>query len=184
MIASNPVIRHLTPDDAPAVARIAVSSGLFPADATEGVDALVSAYFARTEAEGHVCLVALPPGAAPDDPPVAVAYYEPKPGTDGTWELLMIAVDGAAQGHGYGSALMAHAERDLAGRGQRLLLVQTSGVPSFERTRAFYAGLGYDEEARVRDYYEPGDDMVLFRKALGPVGQSRAMAENTSRSAG
>lgn len=61
---------------------------------------------------------------------------------------------------------MDHVERDLTARGARILLVKTSGVPEFARTRRFYGGLGYDEEARIRDFYEDGDDKVVFRKAL------------------
>lgn len=97
---------------------------------------------------------------------VAVAYSEPAVAADRTWYLTMIAVHGAGQGGGRGGALMRHVEADLREREQRLLLVETSGTPDFERTRDFYKGLAYGEEARVRDYYEPGDDMVLFRKDL------------------
>jgi ribosomal protein S18 acetylase RimI-like enzyme len=78
----------------------------------------------------------------------------------------MIAVRGDQQGKGRGAALMRYVEGSLQGRGQRVLLVETSGVPEFAQTRRFYAKLGYAEEARVRDYYSPGDDMVLFRKVL------------------
>lgn len=57
-------------------------------------------------------------------------------------------------------------EDELRADGQRLLLVETSGLADFALTRQFYAKLGYEEEARVRDYFADGDDMVLFRKAL------------------
>jgi len=46
------------------------------------------------------------------------------------------------------------------------LLVETAGTPDYARTRGFYAKCGYEEEARVRDYYAAGVDMVLFRKTL------------------
>jgi ribosomal protein S18 acetylase RimI-like enzyme len=164
-----PTIRRATADDAEFIARVAVDSGLFPAEAVAAVEGLMAAYFARTQAEGHACVVAIPGITQRDRGPVGVAYYEPKPGTDGTWELLMIAVTFDLQGAGLGSALLEHVERDLAGRGQRLLLVQTSGMASFARTRAFYERCGYEQEARVRDYYEPGDDMVLYRKDLSAV---------------
>ena len=86
--------------------------------------------------------------------------------TEGTWNVLAIAVHPDAQGRGHGSALMRHIEASLAERGERVLLVETSGVPAFDRTRAFYRGLDYDEEARIRDYWAAGDDKVVFRKAL------------------
>ena len=78
----------------------------------------------------------------------------------------MIAVRPASQGRGRGAAMLRHVEENLRTRDQRLLLVETSGLPQYDRTRAFYVRCGYEEEARVRDYWTAGDDMVLFRKAL------------------
>ena len=46
----------------------------------------------------------------------------------------------------------------------KLLLIETSSVDSFELTRAFYRKLGFVEEARVREYYGPGDDKIIFWK--------------------
>ena len=68
-------------------------------------------------------------------------------------------------------ALVLHAKGlAIAGLGLeecgRLLLVETSGKLSFERTRRFYAGLGYRREAVIRDYYAAGDDKIVFAKPL------------------
>jgi hypothetical protein len=46
----------------------------------------------------------------------------------------------------------------------------TSGLTSFERTPAFYRKCGYEEEARVREFYEAGEDKVVFRKGLTAPG--------------
>ena len=62
---------------------------------------------------------------------------------------------------------IAHVEDDLKARDQRLLLVETSGLESFDLTRRFYRKNGYDEEARIRDFYRAGEDKIIFRKALG-----------------
>jgi len=62
--------------------------------------------------------------------------------------------------------LLRQVEDALRGQQQRLLLVETSGVPGFALTWAFYEKAGYTAEARVRDYYQAGDDMVLYRKDL------------------
>ncbi|CAN0589115.1 unnamed protein product [Ectocarpus sp. 12 AP-2014] len=48
----------------------------------------------------------------------------------------------------------------------RVLLVETSGNAGFARTRAFYAQAGYEEEARIREFYAAGEDKIIFRKAL------------------
>jgi ribosomal protein S18 acetylase RimI-like enzyme len=46
------------------------------------------------------------------------------------------------------------------------LLIETSGVDDFEAQRRFYRGLGYTEEARIRNFYGSGDDKVIFWKSL------------------
>jgi hypothetical protein len=48
------------------------------------------------------------------------------------------------------------------------MFVETSGLPTYERTRRFYLKNGYEREATLRDYYRDGDDLVVFRKRLAP----------------
>ena len=62
--------------------------------------------------------------------------------------------------------MLNHVEKTLTEKGERLLLVETSGLPNFEMTRKFYRKQGYEEEAKIRDYYKAGDDKIIFRKAL------------------
>ncbi|MET3807628.1 ribosomal protein S18 acetylase RimI-like enzyme [Nakamurella sp. UYEF19] len=158
------MIRPATESDIPAITELAFTSGLFPETEVDTVQALMAEYFARTRDGGHACL--LDDGDGGEEKPVGVAYYQPVPATDRTWTLLMIAVRMDRQGQGRGGALLRQVEAELGGRGQRLLLVETSGIPDFELTRTFYVKSGYTEQARVPDYYEDGDDMVLFHKNL------------------
>ena len=86
--------------------------------------------------------------------------------TDGTWNLQLIAIRPDHQRQERGTALLRYVEQTLVVRGARVLLVETSGLPLFERTRAFYCKCGYEEEARIRDFYKAGDDKIVYRKAL------------------
>jgi ribosomal protein S18 acetylase RimI-like enzyme len=137
------MIRPTTPDDTAAILALAISSGLFPPDATDEVAAVLAGSLAGENGPDHVWLT------DDDGGPVGVAYYAPERLTEGTWNLYMLAVSPDRQRQGRGAAL-----------------VRTSGRGSFERTRAFYRALGYDEEARIREFYKAGDDKVVFRKAL------------------
>jgi GNAT superfamily N-acetyltransferase len=101
--------------------------------------------------------------------PIAIGYCAPERMTEDTANLLLIAVHPDHQRHGYGRALIGEVERDCLIRGDRMLLIETSGLPEFAGQRAFYAGLGYGQEARIRDYYRAGEDKVVFRKLLGPT---------------
>lgn len=154
------MIRPITPDDAAAVIALAVAAGLFPADGTEPLDTMLADYFGGNIDDGHVCVV------DEEGAPLGVAYCAPVPAADRTWDLTMIAVRREAQGQGRGSALLRHIEQALEASGQRLLLVETSGLPTYAPARRFYAKRGYEEEARIRDFYEAGDDKIVFRKVL------------------
>lgn len=148
-------IRPLEWSDLPRVAHLVDSNAMFPSDMLADMTA---GYFSGdTDQRWIVAMMESVTG---------VAYYIPEPMTEGTWNVLLIAVDPQAHGKGIGQALMRHIEAQLAGEDMRVLLVETSGTPGFERTRHFYDQLGYDREARIRDYYAADDDKVIFRKAL------------------
>ena len=94
------------------------------------------------------------------------ACYGPTPGTGATYDLYWIAVHPAYQGCGAGSALLAEIEQRLRDRGGRLVVIETSARDGYDSTRRFYEGRGYHTAARLRDFYAPGDDRIVFAKVL------------------
>ena len=107
-------------------------------------------------------------GAFADDDLLGYACYGPTPGTDRTHDLYWIAVHPGAQGAGAGTHLLDEVERRLRNVGARLLVVETSGRDEYRATRGFYAAREYAASARVRDFYAPGDDRIIFTKRLTP----------------
>lgn len=149
-------IRSSINSDLPAVKRIIDSVELFPSE-------LLDDMFSDGPKDSDQTEFWL---TYDDGSPVAVAYCAPEAMTIGTWNLLLIAVHPDRQGEGIGAQIMSYIEDKLASIGARVLLVETSGAEGFVRTRAFYSQLGYDEEACIREYYDAGDDKVVFRKAV------------------
>ncbi len=86
--------------------------------------------------------------------------------TEGTWNLYLITIRPDLQGQGRGTTLLRYVEQRLKSEGERILLVETSGLASFDRTRSFYRQCGFEEEARIRDFYAEGDDKIIYRKLL------------------
>jgi ribosomal protein S18 acetylase RimI-like enzyme len=97
-----------------------------------------------------------------------VGYYciGPTPLTVGTFDLYWIAVKSDCHNQGIGKILLQHAEDVVRASGGRLMVAETSSQPAYEPTRMFYLRNAYDEVARIRDYYKPGDDLVVFGKHL------------------
>jgi ribosomal protein S18 acetylase RimI-like enzyme len=95
-------------------------------------------------------------------------YYciGPTPGTDGTFDLYWIAVDPLRYGQGIGTALDRHAAAYIRSQNGRLIIAETSSTSRYHQTRKFYQTRKYAELARIRDYYRPGDDLVVYGKIL------------------
>jgi len=109
----------------------------------------------------------------PEEVLVGYACWGPTPATDRTWDLYWIAVDTALQGAGIGTILLQEVERRLVGQHARMLIAETSSRSDYSATRGFYQGLGYREAARVRDFYAPGDDRIIFVKRFLPLADGR-----------
>ena len=90
----------------------------------------------------------------------------PTPLTSGTYDLYWIAVKGLHQSHGIGSQLLEFTERFVQSQGGRLLIAETSSRPQYDKTRAFYVNHCFSEISRIKDYYSPRDDLVIYGKYL------------------
>lgn len=150
------MIRPTQPEDKPAILAIAGAIGFQP----DEIETLGEMLADHLKGNGELWFT------DDDQGLVGVAYCAPERMTSGTWNLLFIAIHPDQQGQGRGTALIHQVEQTLMAQGVRLLLVETSGVPDFDPTRQFYRHCGYEEEARIREFYDAGDDKIVFRKAL------------------
>lgn len=70
------------------------------------------------------------------------------------------------QRRGRGKAILEFICDWLTRSDQRLLIIETAGIPEFQYVRDFYAANGFENEGRIRDFYVEGIDKVIFRKLL------------------
>lgn len=153
---TNPIIKATSSADIAGLQAVLDGTELFPSEMLP--DMLAPALAGETEAFWLTCHSH---GEA-----VGLYYTVPEELADGTWNMLALAVRPDLQGKRLGAALVQAAEQHLKDKGQRILIVDTSGTEDFALTRKFYAQNGYEEEARIRDFWADGDDKVIFRKAL------------------
>jgi len=101
-----------------------------------------------------------------DDSTSGYICFGPTPLTDGTWDIYWIAVDPEMKRQGIGRKLLTEAENGISKAMGRLILVETSSKPDYEKTRKFYESCDYEIIACIPDFYTPGDDKVIFQKRL------------------
>jgi D-alanine-D-alanine ligase-like ATP-grasp enzyme/ribosomal protein S18 acetylase RimI-like enzyme len=97
---------------------------------------------------------------------VGFACYGPIAGTQDSFDLYWIAVAPTEQGRGLGADLCARAEAAMGAAGAKHIYVETSCSDRYAPTRGFYQRLGFAEQARLPDFYAPGDGKVIYVKTL------------------
>jgi ribosomal protein S18 acetylase RimI-like enzyme len=57
--------------------------------------------------------------------------------------------------------------------GAKHIYADTSSSDRYAGTRGFYQRMGFEAEARLPDFYAPGDGKIVYVKALGGDPQPR-----------
>ncbi|MBN2355707.1 GNAT family N-acetyltransferase [candidate division KSB1 bacterium] len=90
--------------------------------------------------------------------------YGPTPLTKDVFDLYWIAVSPSEQNHGYGRKMVQWLENQMEDKKGRLLIIETSSQERYEKTRRFYISQGYKESVRIKDFYKPDDDRIIYVK--------------------
>lgn len=151
-----PILRRMTRADLGVLTPVLEETGLFPPDLLAGMageefDDPALSLWLMAEAAGRA---------------LGFAHARPEALTDGTWNLLALAVRPAAQGRGLGGALVRGVEAALSAQGARLLIIDTAGTEDFAPAQRLYARLGYAEVARLPDFWAEAVDKVTFARRL------------------
>jgi GNAT superfamily N-acetyltransferase len=92
--------------------------------------------------------------------------YGLTPLTEATWDIYWLVVSPDKRGQGAGSALMTFAEEKIKKGGGRLVIIETSAKPGYEKTRHFYLKHEYEIVCRIADFYAPDDDKIILQKRI------------------
>jgi len=155
-------IRPLQADDVDPVMNAIRETGMFHPEEETVAQELIDIFLTQPEQRDYVVDV------VEDEAGVVQGYvcYGPTPMTEGTIDLYWIAVHPGTQGKGFGKALVRRVEDYTREKKGRLVVIETSSKDKYAPTRHFYQRLGYQETARIRDFYRPGDDRVIYCKYL------------------
>lgn len=89
-----------------------------------------------------------------------------RPLTKSTYDLYWIAVNPSVQSRGIGSGLIKYIEEFIKDMKGRLILIETSGKPSYEKERKFYEKNLYNKITEIKDFYDEGDSLVIYGKYI------------------
>jgi ribosomal protein S18 acetylase RimI-like enzyme len=158
-------IRPMRRRDKPAIMKLLAATPEFKPSEVAVAEELIDGYLKSPSLSGYYVLVA---EVRPLLVSLLVGYvcYGPTPLTRGTWDIYWLAVSQKKQSRGIGGALLASVEAEIKKARGRLVLIETSSTPKYERTRRFYRRCGYEAACRLADFYAPGDDKVVFQKVL------------------
>ena len=150
------------PDDVEAVARILNTANAFTPAEIDVARELVQENLAKgAAASGYHLLFAEAEGEVR-----GYVCYGPDACSDGACHLYWIAVDAAARGQGLARRLLDAACEAIRLAGGRKLYAETSSTAPYAAARGFYEHSGFACEARLSEFYRPGDDKLIYVRSL------------------
>ncbi|MCB9520520.1 MAG: GNAT family N-acetyltransferase [Myxococcales bacterium] len=155
------VVRPISPAHRAALVELLDELIEFDAEERQVALELIDDAIARPDESGYYALVAELDGAV-----AGYVCWGPTPMTHGTYDLYWIATAPRFQRRGVARALTAAMDERILPDGARLIRVETSSRTEYDSAQNLYPRLGYDEAARLRDFYSPGDDLVIFMRRL------------------
>ena len=157
-------IRPIGPRDRSRIKEIIISSGKFNQEEIAVAMELIDEALEKGEKSGYIIAV-LEVGKVYLSVQGYVCYG-PTPLTQGVYDLYWIVTDPTVQGKGFGRSLIEYVERDVKKRRGRMLLIETSSQEAYGQTIRFYKKAGYQIVARIKNFYQIGDDKLIFSKEL------------------
>ena len=152
---------RVVPSDTGRVEEIVKSTRFFRPDEVAVAVELVQEHLDKGSDSGYEFIFAERSGKT-----VAYACYGLIPCTLVSYDLYWIATDEAWRGQGLGGELLAAVEEAIRLKGGKTIYVETSSLPKYEPTRLFYLKNGYLEKCRFEDFYDLGDDKVVYIKSV------------------
>lgn len=153
---------RVLPADRDDVRRIVVSTGFFYPDEVDMAVELVQAHLELGTDSGYHFVL-----AQEADSVLGYTCYGPIACTRGSFDLYWIAVDKNRQQQGLGRELLKQTENRIQAAGGMRIYIETSARELYRPTQRFYERCGYTAEARLKDFYAPGDSKIIYVKHLG-----------------
>ncbi|MEO8757814.1 MAG: GNAT family N-acetyltransferase [Devosia sp.] len=152
--------RHVLDAADPARIRALVAAtGVFSAEETR-----VAAELAETTLDGSETYRWLI--AEADGQLAGYTCFDRVPLSKTSFDLYWIAVLPTHRGTGLGRELITRTAKFIRAKIGAQIFAETSSREPYAAARGFYVKAGFEQVARFEDFYEPGDDKIVFRLKL------------------
>lgn len=161
-MTNNLVIRsEVKPEDVQHVREIVTSTNFFHDYEIDVAVELVEETLDKGKESGYSFLF-----VEVDGKTVAYSCFGLIPCTKSSYDLYWIVVHHDFRGAGIGKKLLKLTELGVKEIGGSGIYAETSSQQLYEPTRRFYLTNNYVEEACLKDFYNTGDDKLVYSKRL------------------
>lgn len=148
--------------DPKSIRDIVVSTNFFYDHEVEIAVELVEERLSEGESTGYYFVFAEVEGFT-----AAYSCYGPITMSKTSFDLYWIATHNDFRGKGIGKKLLEETCNQASSMGCTIIIAETSGLEHYAPTRAFYDSNKFKLEARLKDFYDEGDDKLFYTKRIG-----------------
>jgi len=151
-------IRPIEAADREQIRELIAGTGVFKPFEVDVAMELVDIFLNQKEQEDYHPFVLV------EDDGTVAAYvcFGKNPMTKATYDLYWIATLSQRWGKGYGREIVGFVVEEVRKMGGKLLVIETSSQESYGTTRMFYEKIGCTLAATLPDYYDEGDDKLIY----------------------
>ncbi len=88
------------------------------------------------------------------------------PVTKHSYDLYWIGVHNDFRGLGLGKILMSETEKIIKDLGGKSIFIETSSREKYIPTQKFYDSCGCELIANIKDFYDDGDDKLIYKRTV------------------
>ena len=155
---------RVTPEkrDIQSVRDIVVSTGFFYDHEVEIAVELVTERLNLGQVTGYYFVFAEVDGVTS-----AYSCFGPITMSKTSFDLYWIATHNDFRGKGIGKKLLEETFIQAKEMGCKIIIAESSGLPHYAPTRAFYDSTKFELEATLKNFYDMGDDKLFYTKRIG-----------------
>jgi len=151
-------IKQVVLNDRPKLIQLFESITIFTPDEQEVIKELLDTYLYNPNQKDYIFFVT----QEDDQAFSSFICFGPTPMTKETYDLYWVGTSPHHRRKGLAKKLIEFMMEYMRERGGSIMRIETSGQDSYNETVAFYNGLNFTEEARIKDFYKKGDDLIVY----------------------